>query len=312
MEKSLPMKVALPTKAGARSLRGRPLLAALVLGLGTAPGPLGAPTARPEDLAALPGFGVADPIPDLATDPRVRAFLQAYGPLIDDVTYLGDDAVFTARGHVIHFLDGRMLAKDHLAQADEFEPFFFRYSLGPLREPLPAEDGPGQSTDVLEAFFGRTEAEIRLHCASAAFLGRRLFVNTLLLEPLQGVERDILAAAKREPEVAKWLGELKVAYSFMDKGIAGSNTRSYHAWGLAVDLVPESYGGKEVYWRWSRVFNREGWSGIPLSQRWRPPRAVVEAFQRHGFVWGGKWAHFDQIHFESRPEILLYNQALAD
>jgi hypothetical protein len=28
-------------------------------------------------------------------------------------------------------------------------------------------------------------------------------------------------------------------------------------------------------------------------------------------VWGGKWAHFDMIHFEYRPEIVLYNRLAA-
>jgi hypothetical protein len=28
----------------------------------------------------------------------------------------------------------------------------------------------------------------------------------------------------------------------------------------------------------------------------------VEIFERHGFIWGGKWGHFDTMHFEYRPE----------
>jgi hypothetical protein len=35
------------------------------------------------------------------------------------------------------------------------------------------------------------------------------------------------------------------------------------------------------------------------------PDAVVAAFERHGFVWGGKWLFFDTMHFEYRPEILI-------
>jgi hypothetical protein len=56
------------------------------------------------------------------------------------------------------------------------------------------------------------------------------------------------------------------------------------------------------------VFDREGWDRIPLTERWSPPEAVVGIFQSHGFIWGGKWAHFDVIHFEYRPEIILYNR----
>jgi len=31
---------------------------------------------------------------------------------------------------------------------------------------------------------------------------------------------------------------------------------------------------------------------------------IVDIFERHGFIWGGKWYHFDTLHFEYRPEIL--------
>ena len=44
---------------------------------------------------------------------------------------------------------------------------------------------------------------------------------------------------------------------------------------------------------------------IPLSQRWMPPKAVVDIFEQHGFVWGGKWVLWDTIHFEYRPELLI-------
>jgi hypothetical protein len=71
--------------------------------------------------------------------------------------------------------------------------------------------------------------------------------------------------------------------------------------------VPSSYGGRQVYWRWSRVLDREDWHRLPITQRWSPPQAVIEAFERSGFVWGGKWSHFDTIHFEYRPEIIVTN-----
>jgi len=31
---------------------------------------------------------------------------------------------------------------------------------------------------------------------------------------------------------------------------------------------------------------------------------IVEIFERHGFIWGGKWYHYDTMHFEYRPEML--------
>jgi hypothetical protein len=31
---------------------------------------------------------------------------------------------------------------------------------------------------------------------------------------------------------------------------------------------------------------------------------IVDVFEKHGFIWGGKWYHYDTMHFEYRPELL--------
>ena len=72
----------------------------------------------------------------------------------------------------------------------------------------------------------------------------------------------------------------------------------------AVDLVPKSYGGRHAYWMWAMSKVRDFWT-VPYERRWMVPAPVVEAFERNGFVWGGKWLFFDTMHFEYRPEILL-------
>ena len=27
-------------------------------------------------------------------------------------------------------------------------------------------------------------------------------------------------------------------------------------------------------------------------------------FEKHGFIWGGRWYHYDTMHFEYRPELV--------
>jgi hypothetical protein len=244
-------------------------------------------------------------------DPRVRAFAEAYAPFIDAVTHQGGDIVFTLRGRAIHFQDGRMLGRGRLGEPELCDPIFYEYSLEPLTQPPPAAELPTYCTDVAESLWGRTEGEIRRHGRSATFLGHRMFLNEVVLRPLAAVEADILQLSRRDPPVAQWMEQLDVTYSFIVRDIAATQTPSYHGWGLAIDLVPTSYEGRQVYWRWSSVFDREGWHEIPVEQRWSPPESVVAAFERHGFVWGGKWSHFDTIHFEYRPEIILYNRLIG-
>ena len=265
--------------------------------------------AHPDSPAADTGTAaVAD---GLAGDVRVRAFLEAYEAFVDSVQYTEDDAIFFVGDHPIYFQDGRMLGEARLADAESYDPIFYRYSLGPLTEPLPLSGDPVYSTDLLERIFGRTESQIRSHGRSGSFLGRKVFINSFCLDALRAVETDIRAAARKDEEVASWVDGIDVAYSFIYREITGSASRSYHAWGLAIDLVPASFHNRPVYWRWSRVLDPE-WYRIPPDRRLNPPQAVVQAFERHGFVWGGKWAHFDTIHFEYRPEIIGFNRLLEE
>ena len=282
---------------------------ALALGLAVVAATVPATAPMPVRVPEVPATPLASP----QHDPRVRAFAEAYSTLIDSLTYDEDDVVFYLGSRPIHFRDGRMLGTNREGEGAEVcDPIFYEYSLEPLTEPPAAPDEmPVYCTDLLESLWGDEETEIREHGSSVTFLDHRMFVNDLLIEPLAAVERDLREAARRDASVADWMAELDVTYSFISRKIAGSPTRSHHGWGLAVDFVPESYEGGHVYWRWSRVFEKQGWDRIPLEERWSPPRAVVEIFERRGFVWGGKWAHFDVIHFEYRPEIILYNRLIS-
>lgn len=248
----------------------------------------------------------------LRQDVRARAFERAYEELIDSIVYRNDDLVFYLGGTPIHFQHGRMLAESRLHRRDRCDSIFYAYPLDMPTEPEPLPDGPVRfCTDVQEVMWGRTENQIRRNARSATFVDRKVFVNHVVADALADVEAEVLAAARTDAEVAAWIDEVDVAYSFIDRGIAGTATRSQHSWGLAVDFVPNSYEGRQVYWRWTRAWNRNGWHEVPMEERWSPPAAVVQIFEQHGFLWGGKWAHYDNIHFEYRPEILEYSRLLA-
>ena len=41
---------------------------------------------------------------------------------------------------------------------------------------------------------------------------------------------------------------------------------------------------------------------------WIPPLAVIAVFESEGFIWGGKWGVWDNMHFEYRPELILLRE----
>lgn len=79
------------------------------------------------------------------------------------------------------------------------------------------------------------------------------------------------------------------------RAIAGTSRISPHGLGIAIDIATR-YAD---YWQWGGQ-DRTGVRGW----RNRIPREIVEVFERHGFIWGGRWSAFDTMHFEFRPELL--------
>jgi hypothetical protein len=136
------------------------------------------------------------------------------------------------------------------------------------------------------------------------FLGFPVKVHQRIAEALRKVASDCDALRRTDPQAARFLGGLSKIDGFNYREVAGTLSRSYHSYGLAVDLIPKSYGGKDPYWRWL-MDGTDRWWATPYERRWMVPASIVAAFEKQGFVWGGKWMFFDTMHFEYRPEIFL-------
>ena len=96
--------------------------------------------------------------------------------------------------------------------------------------------------------------------------------------------------------------------TFNWRNIAGTQRLSMHAFGIAIDFkLPRSLGR---YWRWDlgriSYTNKQNWYPLEILQD-EALNQVVRIFESHGFIWGGKWWHYDSIHFEYRPELSLYD-----
>lgn len=240
---------------------------------------------------------------------EIGTILQVFENHITQVESRGNDVAFLINNQWIHYCRGRMLSENRIPLADRYDSIFYKYRTGSLRQIPSYQEMPHRAPDFFYALFGKKETDIRKHCRTIRFLGRSVFMNRFCIPALQSVEKDIKVLARHDKEVAQYIHNLSIAYSFKQKQVIGSENLSFHSFGLALDLVPKSYRGKQVYWRWSKVF-RKDWYRIPLRQRWAPPKAVIDIFEKNGFVWGGKWCHFDTIHFEYRPEIIGYSRQL--
>ena len=76
--------------------------------------------------------------------------------------------------------------------------------------------------------------------------------------------------------------------------IAGTNRVSAHGHGIAIDIALK----RAHYWR-DAAKSKDG----DVAFRNEIPMQIVRIFERHGFIWGGRWYHYDTMHFEYRPEL---------
>lgn len=256
---------------------------------------------EPEPADPLPA--IPEPYPDKSH--TVTALLQTWGNYINRVIHKNGGTIFIIGQNKIYYKNGKMLSPQHLARYHEYDPIFYTYSPGPLVSLPPPQKYPDhRSSDFLDALFGNTESQIRSTCRWISFLGHKVYMQEICAEPLKRVEQKIRAAARSSPGVRKFISNISRMYSMVRRKVSGTDNMSYHAYGLALDIIPRNFHSKHVFWRWSGVYESE-WKNIPLSQRWHPPWEVIKAFEENGFIWGGKWYHFDNIHFEYRPELLF-------
>ncbi len=154
----------------------------------------------------------------------------------------------------------------------------------------------------------RTETEARLISVNVA--GFAVTVHERLRGPLGLVGKELMSLRLVDPSVEAFLRGIREMNGYNYRFVEGTRSRSLHSYGLAIDLIPKSYSGKNAYWMWALAGTPDWWT-IPYAKRWMLPLPVVQAFERQGFVWGGKWLYFDTMHFEYRPEILLRAQRKA-
>lgn len=153
-----------------------------------------------------------------------------------------------------------------------------------------------------------TRGELESHLSRTTFLGHSTTVHERIVGPLKTVERRITELAASDAEVRDFVDGIKSTDAYYWRIISGTTRKSFHSLGIAIDILPKYLGGKAIFWGWTKDVNPDGWMLTPLSARWMPPQKVIDIFEEEGFIWGGKWTIFDNMHFEYHPELILYSR----
>lgn len=226
--------------------------------------------------------------------------------------------------HVFYWCNGSMLPEEALGKKGQYWTLLYPYPKE-LKDPaLMTEEEKARLKEFssrtnrrerlgtplffFEALYKSTSrSELERNLSATSFLGKKTTVHRRIVGPLKKAEEKIIEAAKTSAEVKSFIEGLKQADAYNWRVIDGTSRKSFHSLGIAIDVLPKKIRG-EIFWSWARDKNPGGWMLTPLSRRWLPPKTVVEIFESEGFIWGGKWGIWDNMHFEYHPELILFNR----
>ncbi len=213
-------------------------------------------------------------------------------------------------GHDAHDLilkDGRRFAisdgrtdktYDEMIERPDIDDMFYRdYPVGADATPPAKDFDPGRVRyePLFDAMYGDCEhGEVAPKMRSIAWLPKH-GGGTVRITTANGVDKALEAVVAEldalPDRFLKYLVPNSGTYNC--RKVAGQNTRSAHSWGAAIAINSAA----SDYWLWSKG------SGGPVWHN-RIPIEIARIFERHGFIWGGRWYHYDTMHFEYRPELL--------
>jgi hypothetical protein len=232
------------------------------------------------------------------TEAVVAGLLRAYPDQLDRI-----------EGTTLVWRDGARMPLDDgkgkksfeawLADPDIEDMFAVPYPAGDLVA-VPARNAdPGRARNA--AFFIRMygdcrRGEVEKNLVEIRWLPKKAN-QRLKVTRVNGVAERLTAVSRELDELPARFDRYLLPYagSYSCRAIAGSDRLSAHGYGIAVDIAP----GHAHYWRWSQA---DGSGAYPHQNA--IPFEIVRIFEKYGFIWGGKWHHYDTMHFEYRPELL--------
>lgn len=245
-------------------------------------------------------------------------------PLIQALTKLKKaypDHIATISDSGITWTDGKVMAVNHENFTHSLTEKYDRPSLAdqllqdkyteglPNNVPWKPESDPGRIRyePFFNKLYGSTRHEVEKNIVSIEWMprifGKKYKVKVTRLhniaDKVKKISNELEELVLENPSFKKYLDQPGGGYCW--RYIAGTHRRSPHSYGIALDINP----AYSHYWHHELKKRGQTLSElVPLSYQNSIPWQIVLIFEKYGFIWGGKWYHYDTMHFEYRPELI--------
>lgn len=247
-------------------------------------------------VAALVMTLIACAVP-VCADPALDALVAAYPDHL--VRHDGKDLIWRD-GTRMPISDGRTgkTFEELLNSPDIKDQFTFPYPLGADVKPPSVNEDPGRiryEPMFVKMYGDCRKSEVNKRLRPVHWMPSRRG-GSVRVTTVNGVHDQLAAVVSDLERLPANMTQYLVPSSgtYNCRTIANTNRLSVHAFGAAIDINTQFTD----YWEWSKGPNG------PAKWRNRIPGQIGEIFERHGFIWGAKWFHFDTMHFEYRPELI--------
>jgi hypothetical protein len=185
-----------------------------------------------------------------------------------------------------------------LRDASVVDEFRIAYPAGAGITPPPKDFDPGRFRN--EALFNHLYGDCRHtkpDLVPVTWVGGEKLMFTRANGAAAHLEAVAVEIDKLPPDIRR--AATLIGGTYVCRAVKDTGRLSMHSYGAAIDLNLK-YSN---YWLWEAG----GKTNIPY--RNAMARQIVDIFERHGFIWGGRWYHYDTMHFEYRPELLAASAA---
>lgn len=225
--------------------------------------------------------------------------MMAYPENIKNIEVKEDKKIYlvTKEGKYILYDDMKVRSNDEKNSSGDIQDMLsVIYPLTNIDALMRIEEDPGRTRiyELLNEVYGASEQKVRASLIEVnAPYSKVLFnKNNGAATSFKTVMDELKELAKNNGKIATLINPINGTFNY--RTISGTGRLSPHAYGIAVDLK----SNPNDYWKWSKRDLGE------KRMLWYP-KELVEVFEKNNFIWGGKWGHFDILHFEYRPEIIL-------
>lgn len=206
--------------------------------------------------------------------------------------------------------------------ADQISNVYYPLEKIDLNAVFEKKEDPGRIRyePFFKEMYGHNEQEVRAHLTTIAWMPNtfknsdgtphyQIQVTTIneVDRKLKNISEELDALVKKHPEYIAYLDLGANGGTFKWRTIAHTNRISNHSFGMTMDINPnEPYTN---YWQQdlpkNKILDLQAQENNELTQYHNQvPWPIVLIFEKYKFIWGGKWYHYDSMHFEYRPELV--------